>query len=49
VFYSVDLLGFSLAFLVEYLLFISHICALCKTVDLLSPLLFCNAVRTSDN
>lgn len=48
-FYNVDLLGFALAFLVEYLLFISRLCALCKMVDLLSPLLFYNAVRTSRN
>jgi hypothetical protein len=49
VFYNVHLLGFALAFLVEYVLFFPLLCALCKTVYLGSPLLLYDAVRTSGN
>jgi hypothetical protein len=48
-FYDVDFLGFSVVLIVEYVLFISFLCALYKTVDLCSPLCLCDAVGMLGN
>jgi len=48
-FYDVDFLGFSFVLVVEYVLFISFLCALYKTVNLCSPLHLCDAVGTLGN